>query len=542
MINILTETGQPTEAMKYAYETLRAHFDEEFAHGQFIAHFLHLSPQLAEIRVGGRAAPGMAVCYREEREEVDRWVVIEDAAEPVLTLDELGTDHPVSQALHGHHTGDAVTLSGAGIQPRSATIRDVIHKYVYRFRDCIEQFQVRFPGGSACQVVHVGSGDAFDPTPIIKSLQDRRRQIEFLDNAYRTQPVPLHTYASLAGSAEPETWAHLASNADLGIRCFDGRRDELAAGLELARRCKAVVVDLTAIFTLAHLDLLRVLRSDTRSAVVAQTTFDRLQHLAEEAAQERGEGGSLLLDDQGRLARVDVTPEQRERHRAFLASIRDVVRDHCAIRPCLKTAELEPRRREQLIQALGRHNLDSMLLASEQDAALWTDDLILGIVGLDDFGCRRVWTQAVLIVLREEEAISQRKYDRAIARLVGSHYHGVLWDANTLLAAAEIAEWRMERWPVPQAMRDLANREANAWERIRIAAEAVREGWRLDIDPLRKQSFLFAVLAGIGSVSLVRRLQQVIPTIFSVDVLSAFEVVGYISVWLSHSTGGVLQP
>jgi len=134
MINILSETGQPTEAIRYAYEALRVHFDEDFAHGQFIANFLQLSPQLRELRVGGTVGPGMAVCYREEREEVDRWVVIEDRSDPILTLDELGKDHPVSQALTGHQTGDTVTLWGTGIQPRSATIRDVVHKYVYRVR------------------------------------------------------------------------------------------------------------------------------------------------------------------------------------------------------------------------------------------------------------------------------------------------------------------------------------------------------------------------------------------------------------------------
>jgi tetratricopeptide (TPR) repeat protein len=542
VINILSATGQPAEAIRYAYEALRAHFDEEFAHGQFIAHFLHLSPQLRELHTGGTAGPGMAICYREEHEEVDRWVVIEDGPDPSLARGELGADHPVSQALTGHQPGDTVTLSGSGIQPRLATIRDLLHKHVFRFRDCINQFQVKFPGGSACQLIHVGSGDVFDPTPIIRSLQDRKRQIEVLDETYRTQPLPLDAYTRLAGTTELEVWVHLASKPDLGIRCFNGRRDEMATGLELAKQCKTVVADLTAILTLARLDLLCLLQSSTRSVVVAQTTFDRLQQLAEEAASEPREGGSVLLDDNGQLARIEITPEQRERHRAFLASMRDAVRNHCVIRPCLKTAELEPPRREQLVRTLGRHNLDSILLASESDAVLWTDDLILAIVGRTDFRCQSVWMQATLIVLQQEGTISQQEYNRAIAKLLGWHYHGVMWNADTLLAAAEIAEWRMDRWPVPQVMRGLGDREANFLDRIRIAAEAIRTVWRLDLSSLRKQSFLFAVLAGIRSISLVRRLLQAIPMIFSVDVHSAFEVADCISVWLRYPTGGLLQP
>jgi hypothetical protein len=148
----------------------------------------------------------------------------------------------------------------------------------------------------------------------------------------------------------------------------------------------------------------------------------------------------------------------------------------------------------------------------------------------------------VLFVLQQEGTISRQEYEQAVAKLIGWHYHGVVWNAETLIAAAEIAGWQMQRWPVPQAMRGLGNREANPLERIRIAAEAVRAVWRLDLDPLRKQAFLFAVLAGIGSISLVRRLQQGIPTIFSVDVLSAFEVVDCVSAWLRYPTGGLLQP
>ena len=183
-----------------------------------------------------------------------------------------------------------------------------------------------------------------------------------------------------------------------------------------------------------------------------------------------------------------------------------------------------------------------MLLASESDAVLWTDDLILAIVGRTDFRGQRVWTQVVLFVLQQEGTISQREYDRGLPSWSVRTTTAVLWNADTLLAAAEIAEWRMDRWPAPQVMRSLRKGEANPLERIRIAAEAVRAVWRLDLGPLRKQSFLFAVLAGIGSISLVRRLQQAIPTIFSVDVPSADEVVDCISVWLRYPPGGLLQP
>src|SRR5262249_29129563 len=76
VINILCPPDRPAEALRYAYQALRTHFDQEFAHGQFIAHFLRLSPQCRELYIAGTAGPGTAICYREEHGEADQWVVI----------------------------------------------------------------------------------------------------------------------------------------------------------------------------------------------------------------------------------------------------------------------------------------------------------------------------------------------------------------------------------------------------------------------------------------------------------------------------------
>ncbi len=156
VINVLRETGRPAGALRYAYYTLRAHFDQEFAHGQFIAHFLRLSPECPELRIAGTAGPGMAVFYREEHQDADQWVIIEEEVEPDLALEEIGRDHPVCRALAGRKVGDLVTLPGSGIQPRTATIRDVVHKCVYRFQDCMNQFQTRM--ALPLSASHDGSG------------------------------------------------------------------------------------------------------------------------------------------------------------------------------------------------------------------------------------------------------------------------------------------------------------------------------------------------------------------------------------------------
>lgn len=540
VLNVLSETGQHAPALRYAYDALREHFATEFAHGQYVTWFLRLSRHCPELGAGGPARSGAAVSYREGPDEADRWMVIEDAADPNLERNEFAPDHAVSQALVGRQVGEEVAVVDGGVQPRVVTIRDLCHKYVYRFRDCLNQFQFRFPGATAIQLVNVGNpaGDGYDFSAVVRSLEDQRRHIASLDTLYRTQPIPLVTYANWAGRDEVAAWGHLVSDPTLGVRASDPRADDLRAAVRLAADASTVVLDLTGVLALAQLDLLAALGDSGGRFAVAQTAFDRLAHLAELADDDRRSEGVMMLTPDGQLGRLPADPEQRERYANFLGSVRDAVNAHCQIIPCPQAAELEPSRRERLTEILGRPTLDSMLLAGSPGATLWTDDLVVGLIARADFKVTRVWTQAVLFDLRERRVITAVQFNRAAAQLVGWHYLGTQCDADTLVAAAEVAEWDTARWPVPQVMRTLGDEAANAVRRLAAAATAIRAVWRQHgLSDFARQRFLFAVLCGVGSVRRVRYLARLIPDLFHLHVLAADDVVGLIGYWLQHSTG-----
>lgn len=539
VVMILSKTDQPVAALRYAYESLRAHFDSEFAHGLYISSFLRLYKSCPDLQVGGRAECGIAVCYREELDKVDRWAIIEDSPNPDFAREEFPPDHIVSKALLGHGVGDAVVFNDSGIQPRAVTIRQAIHKFIYRFQDCRDLYQTRFPGGTAIQMVHVGSGDVFDPSPIIQSLEERKHYFEKLDEAYRTGPMPFSMYVRLAGRDEIEAWDHLAADPNLGIRCAGSDTHELRMAMELVKESKTIVVDVSALISLARLDLLSLL-GHSKSCVVGQSTYEHIQHLVDAANDDSDSAGSVALANDGKLALIEMTAEQRDNRSAFITGIRDAIQKVCELRPCLKSLTLDPVRRDRVVEAVGRRQLDSILLADEPETVLWTDDLYLGVLGRTDFQIRHVWTQAVLFVLRQQDLISQKEFDLAVAKLVGWHYQGIEFNEETLVAAAEIAEWQMDRWPVPMILRALGNGKGGPVAKLRIAAQSIRSVWRRAIPEHARHGFLFALLDTINSVRLVKRLHQVIPEVFSVDVFSADEVRDCIAVWLRKPTGIIL--
>ena len=268
--------------------------------------------------------------------------------------------------------------------------------------------------------------------------------------------------------------------------------------------------------------------------VVAQTTYDRLRNIRLQADQEGGSDGAFAHSEGNRLSYVTAAAETRAQYAQFLGTLCDAVKADCLISPCPAASELEPKRREELVEVMGRHNLDSVLLGAQAGAAVWTDDMFLGLIGRMDFTAPRVWTQAVLFVLRQEGALSQGEYDQAVARLVGWHYQGVLWNAETMVAAAEVADWRMDRWPASEVVRCLGEDAVGAGDRLEAAVGAIRAAWRMEVPLQHKQALVFAVLGGLGSLRLARRLYQLVPKRFSVDVFSADDVCACIAYWLNN--------
>jgi hypothetical protein len=540
VINILDKVGKHADALSYAYDALRAHFDNEFAHGQFMCWFLRLHKLCPELQSDGKAAPGSAICYREDRDETDRWVIIEDGPNPELTRYEFPPDHPVSKAFIGHSPEEVVVLADSGIQSRPVTLRHTLHKFTYRYQVCCHQYQILFPHGTAIQLLHVGSEDEFDPSHMVKNLEGRKEHIEKLDEMYRCQLMPLITYAALAGRDEIEVWSHLSSKPDLGIRCASGNDRELRGAIELAKTCKVFVVDFTALITLARLDLLRLLQIGPGKCVVSQTVYEHIQHLVERAEQAKDSDGSFVFSDGGKLTLAEVPPEHRRHDVNFITGIGDAVGEYCEVRPCRQAAELEPNRREILVKTIGRHCLDSILLATAPDTALWTDDLVVGQLGQTEFEAQRIWTQAVLFVSQQAGIIKQHEFNQAVAKLVGWHYLGITLNEETFVAAAEIAEWKMDNWPMPAIIRTLGIEVADTATRIATAAKAIRTVWRIQTSFAVRQEFLFAVLSGLSSTRLVNQLQREIPQVFFVDVVSAAEVQNLIGFWLRNHPGLML--
>jgi tetratricopeptide (TPR) repeat protein len=537
VIHVLAEAGSPLDAIRFAYQVLRANFDHEAAHGVYLAYFHRLATAAGLPAAHERVGPGSAVCFTEPGSDQAQWVVIEEEAEPKAELKEVGPAHPVAAALIGRHVGDTVGLTPDAVQDRRVVIREIVSKYVHRFQTGMAGFQLQFPGSSACQVINLGSGPDLDLSDIILFHEERAAAVRRLEEVYRAQPVPLYMMAERFGATEFDVIEYLGRAGGPGVACFQGGPAQLAQALAAEREAGRVVIDLTALHALGRLGLSRLLPTLPAKPIVSRSTYERLLGMIDRLEDGADQTRYVSAVERGQLVMLEDPPDTREQRRAALDGLRQAVESACEIRPCPELAAVSPAKRDLLLEVVGRHNAESFVLAAAAGAALWTDDGVLGMIGAADFGVRRVWTQVVLHRRVQAGSLTDNEYDRAVASLVGWSYQGIQWNAVTALAAADLAEWDLARWPVPQVLRHLRDAGLARLDALRIASQAIVSLWRRDLSLFHRQAFVFAVCTGLQSGNVVRRLARLVPAAFGLDQEAAGVVTDCITVWLRHPTG-----
>jgi hypothetical protein len=81
--------------------------------------------------------------------------VLEDTDKPNGDFEEIPLSSEIAIRLTGKEVGDTFVLAKGQIQDRSATILQIMPKYVRRFQDSMGEMQVRFGAASSVESVRI---------------------------------------------------------------------------------------------------------------------------------------------------------------------------------------------------------------------------------------------------------------------------------------------------------------------------------------------------------------------------------------------------
>jgi hypothetical protein len=243
----------------------------------------------------------------------------------------------------------------------------------------------------------------------------------------------------------------MARTDGIAIRCCSDGLSDFEAAIGHAAAAASIVLDLSAIATLWLLDLDDQLASWPTPLIVSPDTLIELRQFRD--SQQRKPGGWIVpANNDFGIQFVEASEETRQKSRLASEQLLGRVTAAAKSLDCWEVANVPQEKRDQLIEFCGLHGLESMVLATRTGCVLWTDDAAIAEVGRQEFGVRRVWTQAMLARLASEGLMGPESYHTASAKLIGFDYGSTRFDAATLRQAAVVADWNPNARPLKQAL------------------------------------------------------------------------------------------
>jgi tetratricopeptide (TPR) repeat protein/predicted nucleic acid-binding protein len=402
--------------LPFAYRARRVNFNDKIVHHAYVQLFReHTRRENGDLDVECVTVDS-AVHFKDTKGEKRTYVIVEQD-EYDLQQGEIAPTDPRAVEMLGKCTGHTVVFNRGRVDENQYEIVDVQSKYVYAFQQTIIKHTEWFGSSDAMMVMDVGDGDYSKFFRMIDAQQQRQRKTAEL---YRERQLPLAMVAWLKGANLFETWAALVNSDDMRLHMTTGDMMELQRSVEAIKGSDAIVVEVTALFTLCYLNLLDELPKVFNRIVVAQPVLDKLE---EWVAEAQGRSPYMTIwEEQGQYIRQEITEEMIERSRGFLIRIGSFLERYAELLPALKALDIPSEQLDQYEEALGI-SASSVFVASELELPLYTDD-----VGLSQFAASAEWqvtgvsTLAVLAKMKSGGLLSAFDHGEALKALGLANY------------------------------------------------------------------------------------------------------------------------
>jgi hypothetical protein len=504
------------EAISFAYENLRCNQGDEIAHGRYMWIFMQYAGKSDLSLDYTEVAPECAVLYREKEGEL-KSVVITNHLNGSRFDGEISPDSELGKELIHRKVGDEVTLSPLSLQPRVVKVEAILSKFVYRYQQVLQNFQLNFPHANTIQMLKVMDGDELDVSLFKKSLEERRKHTDAVLDLFKQNPLPISALATWLGIEYRDAFEFLSTKPDIGIRCslMETIGSSRSTPKVLDLNSKSLVLDQSAVLTIENLDLWKHLGSI--QLVVMRSVADLFESHVEELEDDRSEG-TMGLSDDGRLFLHEPSDEERQSRVSRAKALTENIRKHCRIEESLAAASVDGELRKAFGDVHAYPSLDSIAYTrSDPKLLLWTDEMFMQAVARNDFKFESIGVQDILNYLRTCGKISHGDRDTITAKLLGWHYNPIEWNSDVAFAAARLADWDATKSPFTAVLKELRNRAWSLVEKCKFTSDLLLKVYYSSVSNVQESSLLVHVMDAIDEERAVELIKHALQTHFAAD-------------------------
>jgi hypothetical protein len=535
VVHILREVGKNEEAAEFGYDLMRRFFRDPRAHRAFRDSLLfHRDNVVLELE---SVVPGAAVELKESGHAEGRWYVLEDSTVEAFGVDnEERVDSPLAKRLLGKRRGEEVALSDGPGLTRTAVVTSIVPKRVYRIRDVWDQWQFRFPDHQEVWLQHIETVDGeMNFKPLLDMFEEHHRHHEEMLRLYRASAIPLFVLAQALHTNELDVLWQMAHLSGTPLRCCQGTEEEFNQAYASFTAASEVVIDLTSLATLMMLNCCEQLLALGKQLVVSHSVMLALRNLKSNSKFPFGFAQTLGKDwNQAQI--FNFTAQQSDVRDAFFDRVVEFIHQNCVVLGVPQVAQLAPEYRKELETACGPAGADSVVLASQPNRILWTDDRIVAFVSDYRLKTPRIWSQLVFRWMLNQGSLGAQEFAAISGKLIGCGYTFTQSAVDIMFECGRLANWNCHAWPLNEAIAYLRLPEVRPVDASQLGVALVTAAYRELVIPEDRRNTLVAVLTSLSSRADIRKreLDQIrrwLQQGFGINVVAEFDALATFDAW-----------
>jgi tetratricopeptide (TPR) repeat protein len=501
-------TSKPEEALQIMYEVRRTRLNKPDAHLRYIGLFYQVEKQIPDVLNPTQVQLDTAV--QIDISGQDHWYIIEDRDDPNISRDERNINEPIVQKMLDKVEDGEIIFRETPDGPKIGKIVAIKSKFVHAHQESCREYEHLFPTDEGMEKVQLDTSDAIDDKerfkPVTNRVDRHHEYILKIEKLYKENNLTIGGFTSLVGRNSLDTWGTLMGNPELGIRCCIGDIEERTNALnQLHHSQPKLVVDIISLITLHSLDAADIVVNTFGKFCIAQSTIDELHRIISEREGMWSQREGIVIGKRGkRYVKQIISPEETERSIEYLRNLIDWIRENCEVGQATAGLEMNQLRRRELNDTLQQHFLDTVLLASQPEHLLFSDDgrlrhyakTSLNSDAGTNFQIDGVWTQVLLEHCVKQNLLDKADYDEMTIKLVCSHYYHTQFDADLLMEVAELSNWKLSE-PYNSFVLALGEERMNLNSALDVCVDFLFKLWEESI-PFRQQEFLtLGLLTGL---------------------------------------------
>ena len=499
---------QPEKALEIMYEVRRTHFNNPDAHLLYIKIFLSVEKEIPEVLKPTQVEKDTAVKINISDE--DYWYIIEERVDADIKRDERDVKDPFAQQLTGKNVKDEVSLGQKMSGPKTGKIVDIKSKFSYAYQESFRTYEHLFPLDQGMDNIKIDDSEEIDDKErfqqMFEMIDRRQDRINKIEELYKEDNITIGRFTKLVGSNSLDTWGSLMGNPKLGIRCSIGDIEERSSILNLLDHSNPkLVVDIISLITLHSLDAADIVVSAFKKLCIAQSTIDELQSIISEREGMWSKREGMIVGKKGnQYIKQIIKPEETKQGIEYLKNIIHWIRENCEVGQATVGSEMNQLRRRELNDMLQQHFLDTVLLASQPEHLLFSDDgrlrhyakTSLNSDAGTNFQIDGVWTQALLEHCVKQNLLDKDDYDEMTIKLVCSRYYHTVFDSDLLLEIAKRADWKLSE-PYNSFVLALGRERMNLNSALEVSVDFLFKLWEESILFRQKEFLTLGLLTGL---------------------------------------------